>query len=154
MAGEQLEAYFRQQQVAPQWLPVLRAMALELSTYSDPHSLRRLFFDIGRRFAADVGPEFDQVDTVDHLQQGLNRFWSSRNWGWVTMTEVSEGIEIVHEAAPLAEAFGDDALEWSVGLLEGFYQQVFAVLGADEKMMVRSLDGGPRGLAVHLRFGY
>jgi len=154
MAGQSLEAYFRTQQVAFQWLPVLRAMAFEMSAYADAKSLRQLFFNIGQRFASDAAAQFENVDTIDDLEQGLNDFWSHLNWGWVTLAETKDGIDIAHHAAPLAEAFGDEALDWSVGLLEGFYQSVFAVLGADEKMAVRAVGTASGGMNISLRFAF
>ena len=75
------------------------------------------------------------------------------NWGWVELTEVKGYIDIVHHAAPLAEAFGDEALEWSVGLLEGFYQTIFSVLGASDKMVARSIGEPSDGMELRLRFG-
>ena len=69
------------------------------------------------------------------------------------MNEVKGSIDIAHHASPLAEAFGDEALEWSVGLLEGFYQTVFSVLGASEKMVVRSIGEISDGMDIRLRFG-
>lgn len=154
MAAENLQTYFRKQQVAVQWLSILRAMALEMPAYADPASLRQLFFSIGQRMARDAAAHFEQVQTIDEFEQALNDFWTRLNWGWVALSEIEDGIEIDHQAAPLAEAFGEDALEWSVGLLEGYYQTVFAVLGADEQMVVRSAGSDAGGMNLRLRFGF
>ena len=154
MAGENLENYFRAQQVSMQWLPVLRAMALQLSADADATSLRQLFFNVGQRFADDVASHFEKVDTIDDLEQSLNSFWAQLNWGWVSLDEVPEGIAITHSAAPLGGAFGEEALDWSVGLLEGFYQSVFTVLGANEKMVVRCLGSDASGMNIALRFAF
>ena len=62
-------------------------------------------------------------------------------------------IEISHHASPLSEAFGDDTLEWSVGLFEGFYQSVFSVLGAGETMAVRGMAVAAGDMDVQLLFG-
>jgi hypothetical protein len=62
-------------------------------------------------------------------------------------------IEISHQAAPLAEAFGDESLEWSIGLLEGFYESVFKVLGAGDSMVVTGLLEASSGMTVRLNFG-
>lgn len=154
MPGETLQTYFRNQQVALQWLPILRAMAVEMPAYADPASLRKLFFSIGQRVAADAAPHFEQVQTIDDLEQALNAFWMPLNWGWVNLSEVADGIDIAHHAAPLAEAFGEQSLEWSVGLMEGYYQSVFAVLGAQEQMMVRSLGSDEDGMNLRLRLAF
>ena len=153
MASDTLQNYFRGQQVSLQWLPVLRAMASELSAQTDAKELRHLFFKIGERFAKDTGDLFQDAQSLAQLEERLNDFWSRINWGWVDLSEVEGFIEITHQATPLAEAFGDDAFEWSIGLLEGFYQSVFSVLGASETMVVCGAGVSAGGMDVQLRFG-
>lgn len=153
MASNNLQSYFRGQQVALQWLPVLRAMASELSAQTDAKELRQLFFKIGEQFAKDTGDLFQGAQSLTQLEERLNDFWLRINWGWVDLSEVKGYIEIEHQAAPLAEAFGDDAFAWSIGLLEGFYQTVFSVLGASDAMVVRSVGVTAGGMDVQLRFG-
>jgi len=153
MASDNLENYFRGQQVSLQWLPVLRAMASELSARTDATELRHTFFKIGERFAKETGDRFQGAQSLAQLEDRLNDFWSRIHWGWVNLNEIKGFIEITHQAAPLAEAFGDDAFEWSIGLLEGFYQNVFSALGASETMMVRGVGASSGGMDVQLRFG-
>jgi hypothetical protein len=153
MPGDNLQNYFRGQQVSLQWLPVLRAMATELTANADPQSLRQLFFKMGQRFASDVEDRFQGAQTLTELEDELNEFWAQLNWGWVNFSEAAGFIELAHQASPLAEAFGEDALGWSVGLLEGFYQTVFNVLGAGEAMKIRAIDELCVDMTVHLRFG-
>jgi hypothetical protein len=147
------QEYFKGQQVSLQWSPVLRAMALEMSAHIDARELRHLFFKIGERFAKDAENVFQGVQTLAQLEERLNDFWARINWGWVTLKEADGAIDITHQAAPLAEAFGDEAFNWSIGLLEGFYQAVFDGLGAGDTMAVRSVDESASGLDVHLRYG-
>lgn len=154
MAETNLQSYFRNQQVSLQWLPVLRALAVEMPAFADPARLRQLFFNIGRRMAGDAAAHFEQVQTIDDLEQALNDFWTPLNWGWVELSEIEDGIDIAHQAAPLAEAFGEDALDWSVGVLEGYYQTVFTVLGASEQMVVRKLGSDEGGMHLRLRFAF
>lgn len=153
MATNNLQNYFRGQQVSLQWSPVLRALAAEMSAHSDPKDLRRLFFKIGERFAKDTEGLFREVQTIAQLEESLNDFWFRTNWGWVDLNEADGSIFIMHQAAPLAEAFGDDALEWGIGLLEGFYQSVFNVLGASDSLVVRSFGELNDGMNIRLRFG-
>jgi hypothetical protein len=153
MANDQLENYFRAQQVSLQWLPMLRAMATELAAHTDASDLRRLFFKIGQRFAADTGDLFQSAKSLTELEEYLNDFWMRINWGWVEFAENESYIDISHHASPLAEAFGDGALPWSVGLMEGFYQSVFHVLGASETILVREVMGLSSGMDVRLHFG-
>ncbi|MBA3057525.1 MAG: cellulose synthase [Gammaproteobacteria bacterium] len=153
MTSDNLQSYFRGQQVSLQWLPVLRAMASEMSAHTEVRDLRQLFFRVGERFAKDAEEIFQGAQTLTQLEDSLNDFWNQINWGWVDLTEVDGYIDIAHQTAPLAEAFGDDALNWSIGLLEGFYQSVFSVLGASDTMVVRGIDELSQGMDIRLRFG-
>jgi hypothetical protein len=154
LAAENLEHYFRKQQVSPQWLGVLRAMALEMTAFAGVQGMHGVFFNIGQRFAGDAVAQFANVETIDDLERHLNVFWANANWGWVKLVESEDGIDIAHQAAPLAEAFGDEALEWSAGLLEGFYQTIFTVLGASDKMVARRVGASTDGMDIRLRFGF
>lgn len=154
MATENLRDYFRTQQVSPQWLAVLRAMAPEMMAFAGAKGLHGLFFNIGQRYASEPVSQFSAVNTLEELEQRLNVFWLEQNWGWVRLVEAKDGIDIAHQAAPLAAAFGDESLQWSVGLLEGFYQAVFAVLGASDQMVVRNAGIGADGMDIHLRLGF
>lgn len=151
MEPSNLEQYFRTQQVAQQWLPILRSLAVELAERADVADLRQLFTQVGARFAIDVEQRFVGVQTLAALEQGLNEFWQGMNWGWVSLQEAKANVDIFHYAAPLAEAFGDEQLEWSVGLLEGFYQHVFKTLGAGDAMQVEAVGG--EGIDLQFRFG-
>ncbi|NCN69653.1 MAG: hypothetical protein GW907_00675 [Betaproteobacteria bacterium] len=151
MNNNNLENYFRNQQVSLQWLAVLRAMALELSASASPVELRLLFSKIGTRFANEVQEQFMNVNTLAELEEGLNVFWAQINWGWVNLTDAGDSIGITHQAAPLAEAFGDESLSWCVGLLEGFYHNIFSVLGASAAMQVRD-TGESDAMTLRLRF--
>lgn len=153
MEIDKLQDYFRGQQVSLQWLPVLRALALEMSVQADTRELRQLFFRMGEHVANDAGDRFEGVRTLTQLEDALNDFWSQINWGWVDLKEVKACIEIMHQASPLAQAFGDEALGWTIGLLEGFYQTVFKVLGAGEAMVVRGVGESAGGMEIRLRFG-
>ena len=148
-----MENYFRSQQVSLQWSPVLRALAVELDEMASPQDLHRLFFCVGARFAGDVAARFEGTETLAQLEDRLNDLWSSLNWGWVELRETQGLIEILHQAAPLAEAFGDEALEWTIGLLEGFYESVFKVLGAGDSMVVTGLPEASSAMSVRLNFG-
>lgn len=153
MSTNTLHNYFKGQQISLQWSPVLRALAAEMATHSDPKDLRHLFFKIGERFAKDTEALFQEVQTIAQLEETLNDFWFRTNWGWVELNEDNGSIYITHQASPLAEAFGDDALEWVVGLLEGFYQSVFNVLGASDTLVVRSFGDLADDMNIRLRFG-
>lgn len=149
----EFQNYFRGQQVSLQWMPFLRAMAAEMSALSDVAELRNLFAAVGKRFASDSAEFFQEAKTLTALQDDINDLWARINWGWIKLKESDGYIEIVHNAAPLEEAFGEDALGWSVGFLEGFYQSVFGALGADESMELHTQEDLSDGMSLHFRFG-
>jgi hypothetical protein len=153
MVTDTLQVYFKQQQVTLQWLAVLRAMAQEMSAQVDAKVLRQLFFKIGYRFAKDTDSILERVETLDQLEEIINNFWAQINWGWVSFNESDDCIEIRHSACPIGQAFGECSINWSIGLIEGFYQAVFEKLGAGENMLVYSIDKLSNEFELHLRFG-
>jgi hypothetical protein len=153
MTNDHLERYFRGQQVSLQWLPLLRSMATEMAKHSEVDDLHRLFFKVGQRWASDTGDFFQSANSLEQLEECVNDFWVRINWGWVEFTDMDDHIDIAHQATPLAEAFGDDALPWSIGLLEGFYQSLFHTLGASEALVVRSVEDACKGMNVNFHFG-
>jgi hypothetical protein len=128
-------------------------MATELPAHTNTRELRQLLFRIGQRFAHDAEAMLRTAQSLAQLEEALNDFWTRIHWGWVVLSEDDVFIRIEHHAAPLAEAFGDDALSWSVGLLEGFYEAVFRALGAGESMVVRAGDTLAQGMNITLHFG-
>ena len=152
MTTKNFKNYIKTQQIPLQWGGVLRAMSAEMSSVSDGPDLHDFFFRIGERFASEVETKFQGVETLEDLEASLNSFWSEINWGWVELVEEEGGIDITHQCAPLAKAFGDAALSWSVGLLEGFYQTLFNEFGANEEMKMNSVRESPDGMDIRLRF--
>jgi hypothetical protein len=146
-----LDDYFRSQQVPLQWSPVLRALSEELAANADTQALHQLFFNIGCRFANSIQSHFDGIQTLTELAQALDELWIRTSWGTASLTEAKGAIEIEHCYAPLAEAFGDDTLPWSVGILEGFYQTVFRAFGASEKLVAQYAPEQSNALQIHLR---
>lgn len=133
-----LEDYFRTQQVPMQWAPILRALGQELNTSArgNTDSLRSLFRAAGLRFGQDQGHLFSEVRTLAELNECFNDLWNQTNWGVVDLAEQADHIAIEHRFAPLAESFGIDCLNWTVGLLEGFYQSGFSHVGAGQDLTV------------------
>jgi phenylalanyl-tRNA synthetase beta subunit len=146
-----IDDYFRTQQVPLQWSPVLHSLAQELAENADTQALHQLFFNVGSRFANNMQHQFEGIQTLSALTAALNDLWNRTNWGFVNLNEAKGAIEIVHRYAPLAEAFGDEMLVWSIGILEGFYQTVFRSFGASEKMLARFVPEQSDALNIHLR---
>jgi Cellulose synthase subunit D len=146
-----LDDYFRSQQIPLQWSPLLRTLGQELATNADVQVLRQLFFNVGSRLATTMQSQFEGITTLPSLTDALNDLWARMSWGCVALHETADSIHIEHRYAPLAEAFGDEMLEWSVGVLEGFYQTIFRSFGASEKMVARYLADQSDALNIQLR---
>jgi Cellulose synthase subunit D len=146
-----LNEYFRSQQIPLQWSPVLLALAQELSQHAEVEVLHQLFINVGARFATNVESQFHSIKTLPDLADALNELWSKTTWGWVDLKAAADCIEIEHHFSPLSEAFGSDTLEWTVGILEGFYQTVFRTFGASEKMMARCTEQQDDGFCIRIR---
>jgi hypothetical protein len=148
-----LDDYFRSQQVPLQWSPVLHALAQELSSLGgvDTEVLHALFIKVGTRFAKSVETQFQGVETLAELTESINDFWSRTQWGWVSISEGENHLTIEHRYAPLTEAFGAEMLNWTVGILEGFYQTVFRAFSASDKLKARCLEQQDDGFCLHLR---
>lgn len=152
MNAENLKKYIKTQQVPLQWAGVLSAFSAEMSSVSDGPDLKDFFFRIGERFASEVREKFIEVETLEELERKLNDFWSKINWGWVELVEEEGVIDIAHHCSPLAKAFGDAELSWSVGLLEGFYQTLFTAFGASNEMAMSCVGELSDGMDLRLRF--
>jgi hypothetical protein len=147
-----LDSYFRSQQVSLQWSPVLFAMAHELEAIAPAADLRLLFQKIGARFSQSIAEQFSAIDALPDLNNALNDLWARTQWGYVELQEGPSCIEISHQFSPLFEAFGEQSLPWTIGLLEGFYQTVFRNFGATELLNAQCVGVENNGQKINIRF--
>ena len=142
-------AYLRARHIAPQWRLVLPALGQALSAKLPAETLRSLLHSTGEAFAqaAPVAP----AESVARMEDAMNQAWDRHDWGWVGIEDQGDALVLTHHAAPLAMAFGEAALAWAPGFLEGAYQQWFRQLGAGESLRVRQV--GQADGTVTLRFG-
>lgn len=148
-----LIAYYRNQQPAHQWVDFLSALADELSSQASEDELHAMFLAVGKRQASLLEKHLEKIDGLEQLQDALNEYWGSQHWGFVNLQEKKGVVEIMHSASPLADAFGEPSLSWAVGFLEGFYEQIFKLMGAGRGMHVRAIDSEEAGLNLFFRFG-
>lgn len=152
MIDNALTAYYRTQQISPQWVDFLRVLAGELASQAPVEDLRNMMFATGQRQAATLTDLLGDIQSLARLQENLNLYWQQLHWGFVQFEEAMDHVTIKHCASPLLEAFGESALPWSVGFLEGFYDQIFKVLGAAFTMRVSAMDSELDGLNLYFRF--
>lgn len=116
-------------QCSRQWRGFLVAMADEFVSALPAQELATLMARIGVRFAA--GHPLPACETVQGLQQEMNRVWDLLEWGWAELYQTGEGMEVVHHFSPLTAAFGQTQVPWACGFLQGVYQHWFAAAGAE-----------------------
>ena len=153
MIESDMDTYFRAQQVSPQWASALPALADAMAGLAGERELHALFRSAGVSMGEDAFRLLPDVETIAELEVAVNEYWLARRWGWVAFDERRSSIEIVHHAAPLAEAFGEASLGWSCGLLEGFYEALLHALGAGEELGVVAESSDSGGLVLRFRFG-
>jgi len=129
---------------------MLRALGEEFSQHLPAADLRRIMRRVGQRFGAAV--TLPNCRRVDDLQDAMNDVWHRLEWGWVTLDESSEALNIVHHVSPLI-ALGDAAAEWSPALLEGVYECWFGSLGAGERLAVSQTGDLDETGVVRFRLG-
>jgi len=122
-------AHLHQLQCSRQWRGFLAAMGDEFASALPAQELATLMARIGMRFAA--AHPLNACETVQELQQDMNRVWDLLEWGWAELGQTSEGIEVTHHFSPLAAAFGEAQAPWACGFLQGVYQHWFAAAGAE-----------------------
>lgn len=140
--------YYAEQQTSVQWKHFLAAMADEFSEQLAMDDLRSIMARVGGRFAD--GFKLAECDTLQQLQQQINRVWSDLDWGWVEFAEGSDLIGIQHLCSPLRAAFGEESGTWTPAFLEGAYQHWFASIGIDASLRVSQV--GTVDESNHLTF--
>ncbi len=121
-------AYARNLQCAQQWRSFLWALGQEFVHALPEQELQILMARIGARFADRIA--LPACTTLQALQQAMNQVWTDMQWGQVQLQQTASGIEIEHRFSPLAAAFGEATSPWTVGFLQGVYQQWMKAAGA------------------------
>lgn len=136
--------YYAGKQCSIQWRDFLNALADEFAAQFDIERLRALMKRIGERFA--LARPLEPASTLDDLETAINRVWTSLDWGWARIVDVTDHLGIRHHCVPLDAAFGTGAAAWSSAFLQGVYQQWFSALGIDPALAVRQSDTGVAGV--------
>lgn len=137
--------HFSQLQCSRQWRGFLQALAAEFKEALSSEELRELMFRVGERFASAnlLGP----CTTLPDLQQRMTDVWRSTDWGWVTLVQQKEHLSIHHHCAPLLTGMDKSNVDWSLGFLQGTYQQWFDAAGASPLKVAPGESTDPWGSA-------
>ncbi|WP_307690264.1 cellulose biosynthesis protein BcsD [Variovorax ginsengisoli] len=133
---DSLLGYYERNACSPQWLEFNRGLALELSAGLPSEEIRALFKRIGSHMAQAM--PLARCDSLQELQAEFNARWASIAWGFSSLREEEDFLEIIHACSPLAVAFGPASSEWISGFFEGAYQVWFAAQGIPSVLRVRA----------------
>lgn len=109
----------------------------ELALRSESGTLRAWCHLFGKLWADRHSEMFSGLDDLKVLTDQLNDFLAKERWGWVAIQENELGLQITHTGWPYAGPDKVEHLPWLCGLLEGFYESIFHLLGASEDLHVR-----------------
>ena len=135
--------YLMSRTEAPKWAAFLRVLADELNAQMSVEDIRAFFFVLGQRLgeAESIG----EPESLDDLESLANQYFDRQGWGILQIRDVHTSLELVHHCAPLRAAFGDQAMKWSGGLLEGIYTAWLEQMGAGGELQLRQIgeiEGG------------
>lgn len=117
----------------PQWRDMLPALAVELGKALDRHTLRAVMFRTGMRYAA--AHPLPECQTIEALTTAINTHLGAVDWGYLECYEHEGHLELLHFAAPLLYAFGEQST-WAMPLLEGIYHYWFTASGMPSGLQV------------------
>lgn len=120
--------HLSQMQCSRQWRGFLQALADEFTQVLSTEELHELMARVGVRFA--TAHPLEACHTLPELQRGMTGVWRDADWGWVTLEQRQDQLSITHHCAPLLSAMDESNAHWSLGFLQGAYQQWFDAAGA------------------------
>jgi hypothetical protein len=129
--------YLLSQPQNAQWSFFLQALAEEMASQMPPDELRIFFQTVGKRIARSHGVVVG--DSLSDLQEAFNAVFSDKGWGWCVVSDGGQYLEILHGCAPLRQGFGDAAMPWVAGLLEGMYSQWLLQMGAGSSLKLQQV---------------
>ena len=132
-----------------QWGGFLGVLAEELSAQMPASETKAFLAVLGRRWARRL--PLATASDLKQLEKNINTALSYCNWGWVQVVDLNNCVEFRHSCAPLRKAFGDEAMVWASGLLEGLYEEWLREQGAGRGLVLRQV-GRAEGAADTLSF--
>lgn len=124
-----------------QWQGFLSVLADELNAQMPAVELRAFFRALGHRLALKM--PLAAGDTLASLEQRLNERLDASGWGWASIRDNGDSLDIQHSCAPLRQAFGNASAGWTGGLLEGLYSDWMKQAGAGDALELRQIGEAP-----------
>jgi hypothetical protein len=120
--------------------PLCAALAAELAEEFEVEALLTFARRCGARWAGEHLAALTPVDSMADLIAMLNACWASLHWGWVAAEEHHDRLLLRHALLPLGRIYGPQQADWSLGFVEGFYEEAFRWAGAEGTLQVRAIS--------------
>lgn len=141
--------YLMSRPVDVRWAGFLAVLADELAAQMSAAEIKAFFAVLGRRWARRM--PISAGNDLATLEAAANKAFSSCDWGWVRIRDLHNCVEFLHSCAPLRSAFGEAAMAWAPGLLEGVYAEWLREQGAGQGLVLKHV-GRAEGALDTLRF--
>lgn len=144
-ADADVQLYYAQRQCSPQWRAFLTSLAGQLLRHAQGDEADIFLREVGRGMAETL--TLGRVEGLRQLQDSMNETLSQIDWGWVSLGDGGQTINIYHYAAP-AVITEDTHRNWwrCMGhVLEGLYGQWFYAQGAPAHLRTTLVSAGDFG---------
>lgn len=144
--AEQTLRYYERQQSSGQWSGFISIFFDELLRSAGEQDARDFLRHIGTRLgeANDLGMH----ETLEQLEQAMNRYLAQADWGLVSLTEREDGLVLQHSAYPLPTQHldGEQAVSAMAAVLEGLYAAWLRKQSGEDSIPLRPTGAGRRTL--------
>jgi hypothetical protein len=141
---EQTLRYYERKQSSGRWSGFINLFFDELLQSAGEQDGRAFLCHIGRRLgeSTDLGTH----DTLESLQDAMNRYLEQVDWGLVTLAERNDGLLVRHSAYPLLgqQLGAEQATVAMAAILEGLYSAWLNKQSGDDSISLRRTRSGQR----------
>jgi len=126
------------ERISPQWVDFLGLLSEALSAQLEPVEYRQLLVRLGEGFA-NQNP-LPPCAGLNQLSDAMNVVWKRMQWGYVSVSDLGQALNVVHRACPLPAALQLDA-DVAGGFLEGVYGVWLKAAGAPDELALTQVVG-------------
>lgn len=150
--AEQTLRYYERKQSSGQWSGFIGLFFDELLRSAGEQDARAFLRHIGTRLGETT--DLGMHETLESLEQAMNRHLEQVDWGMVALAEREEGLVVRHSAYPLpGEHLGaEQATRAMAAVLEGLYAAWLRKQSGDDSIPLR-MTGGARRRSLEFVYG-
>lgn len=126
------------ERISPQWADFLGLLSEALGAQLEPAEYRQLLVRLGEGFASQH--LLPRCVGLSQLSDAMNAVWARMQWGYASVSDQGQQLEVVHRACPLPAALQLDA-EVAGGFLEGVYGVWLKAAGAPDELALMQVVG-------------